>query len=199
MKDFTEKLAADNSVKWTDFDPPIYNVWKQGIHPHTRGSTANRNRGSYVFPPTRAGAPGLRANYARGCNIPPHAHGSTTDLLQDADDMKFTRTQAATDAGLSERQRKTALRVANVPQDEFEAAIESDAPPITPPVMLASKVHPTHTREHQNLTKPDTRGGLTPNSLPAASRALLVVPCGKFSTGLCWLTPLSIRPLASLS
>ncbi len=29
MKDFTEKLAADNSVKWTDFDPPIYNVWKQ--------------------------------------------------------------------------------------------------------------------------------------------------------------------------
>ncbi len=40
-----------------------------------------------------------------------------------------TRTQAATDAGLSERQRKTALRVANVPQDAFEAAIESDAPP----------------------------------------------------------------------
>ncbi len=26
-------------------------------------------------------------------------------------------------------------------------------------------------REHQNLTKPDTRGGLTPNSFPAASRA----------------------------
>ena len=40
-----------------------------------------------------------------------------------------TRTQAATDAGLSEHQRKSALRVANVPRDEFEAAVESDSPP----------------------------------------------------------------------
>lgn len=40
-----------------------------------------------------------------------------------------TRTQAATDAGLSERQRKTALRVASVPADEFERQIESASPP----------------------------------------------------------------------
>ncbi len=40
-----------------------------------------------------------------------------------------TRTQAATQAGLSERQRKTGLRVANVPRDEFEAAVESETPP----------------------------------------------------------------------
>lgn len=40
-----------------------------------------------------------------------------------------TRTQAASDAGLSQRQAKTALRVANVPEDEFEQAIESEAPP----------------------------------------------------------------------
>jgi hypothetical protein len=37
-----------------------------------------------------------------------------------------SRTQAATDAGMSERQRKTALRVANVPSEEFEQAVESD-------------------------------------------------------------------------
>jgi hypothetical protein len=41
-----------------------------------------------------------------------------------------TRTNTATEAGLSEHQRKTALRIANVPEDEFETAIESDDPPI---------------------------------------------------------------------
>jgi len=40
-----------------------------------------------------------------------------------------TRTQGATDAGLSERQRKTALRVAAVPAEEFEQQVESAAPP----------------------------------------------------------------------
>jgi hypothetical protein len=40
-----------------------------------------------------------------------------------------TRTQAATDAGLSEHQRKTALRVASVDAAEFESAIESPTPP----------------------------------------------------------------------
>jgi hypothetical protein len=42
---------------------------------------------------------------------------------------RFSRTQAARDAGLSDDQRKTALRVANVPAPEFEAVIESDNPP----------------------------------------------------------------------
>lgn len=42
---------------------------------------------------------------------------------------KVTRTSMATDAGLSEHQRKTALRVANVPETEFERAVESDQPP----------------------------------------------------------------------
>ena len=40
-----------------------------------------------------------------------------------------TRTQAATDAGLSERQRKTALRIASIPEPEFNAAVESPSPP----------------------------------------------------------------------
>jgi len=42
---------------------------------------------------------------------------------------KVTRTLAATNAGLSEHHRKTALRVANVPEAEFERAVESDQPP----------------------------------------------------------------------
>lgn len=40
-----------------------------------------------------------------------------------------TRESAATDAGLSAHQRKTALRVSNVPKDEFERLVESDNPP----------------------------------------------------------------------
>ena len=40
-----------------------------------------------------------------------------------------TRESVAKDAGLSEWQRKTALRVANVPPPTFEEAVESDSPP----------------------------------------------------------------------
>lgn len=39
------------------------------------------------------------------------------------------RVRAADEAGLSEHQRKTALRVANVSSDEFEGAVESANPP----------------------------------------------------------------------
>lgn len=37
--------------------------------------------------------------------------------------------QAAADAGMSEHQEKTAVRVANIPAAEFDAAMESDNPP----------------------------------------------------------------------
>jgi hypothetical protein len=40
-----------------------------------------------------------------------------------------TRTQAAEDAGLSERQRKTALRISNIPEPQFEAALACSKPP----------------------------------------------------------------------
>lgn len=39
------------------------------------------------------------------------------------------RKQAAQDAGLSERQKKTALRLATVPEEKFDAEVESDNPP----------------------------------------------------------------------
>jgi hypothetical protein len=44
-------------------------------------------------------------------------------------DTSLTRTQAATEIGLSHRQRNTALRIASIPPEEFEAAVESDKPP----------------------------------------------------------------------
>ena len=45
---------------------------------------------------------------------------------------RYTRTQAARDAGLSDDQRKTALRMASIPERDFEEAIESeDLPTMT--------------------------------------------------------------------
>lgn len=51
------------------------------------------------------------------------------EARQRAGDGTVTRTQAARDAGLSDRQRVTALRVNNVPRDKFDQLIESDQPP----------------------------------------------------------------------
>jgi hypothetical protein len=42
---------------------------------------------------------------------------------------KVTRKSIAASAGLSEEQQKTALRVADVPEDRFEAQVESSKPP----------------------------------------------------------------------
>ena len=46
-----------------------------------------------------------------------------------ADTSAPTQRDAASDAGMSKRQQVTAIRVANVPDDEFEASTESDDPP----------------------------------------------------------------------
>src|SRR5215472_9425178 len=43
-----------------------------------------------------------------------------------ANGTSLTRTNVATAAGLSKRQKDTALRVANVPTDEFEEAVEAE-------------------------------------------------------------------------
>ena len=55
--------------------------------------------------------------------------GARTDKLRDGTLPKLPKTEAAAQAGLSERQRKTALRVANVPEPEFHQAVESETPP----------------------------------------------------------------------
>ena len=49
-------------------------------------------------------------------------------MARSSADIPQTRTGAARDAGLSERQQKTAIRMANVPEAEFDDAVESDAP-----------------------------------------------------------------------
>ena len=58
----------------------------------------------------------------------PAARGANQNI-QDGAVQKVTRESAATDAGLSERQRKTALRVANVPESTFTEQVESGTPP----------------------------------------------------------------------
>jgi hypothetical protein len=52
------------------------------------------------------------------------ASGARTDLGRAP-----SRGSAAAEAGLSEHQRKTALRVASVPEQSFEAQVDSDDPP----------------------------------------------------------------------
>jgi hypothetical protein len=72
------------------------------------------------------------------------------------------RSSAATDAGLSERQRKTALRVANVPEDKFEAAVESAHPPTV-----------TALAKQGQATKPILNlGGAKPANFAHATQAL---------------------------
>jgi hypothetical protein len=57
------------------------------------------------------------------------AQGRRTDLQPHAGANIKSRSEAAREAGLSDRQKNTALRVASIPPDEFEAAVESDKPP----------------------------------------------------------------------
>jgi hypothetical protein len=45
--------------------------------------------------------------------------------------LTVTRGQAAKDAGLSVHQKRTALRVASIPEEEFELTVESTTPTIT--------------------------------------------------------------------
>ncbi len=104
MKDFTEKLAADNSVKWTDFDPPIYNVCIRKIFPHTRAG-AHKQDGTVPFTRTEA------ARAIRRCGELlkqiPASKGGDPSLFHahDGADMSVTRTTTAREAGLSERQK----------------------------------------------------------------------------------------------
>lgn len=67
--------------------------------------------------------------------------GARTDLVPREGTLpKLTRTEVATKAGLSEYQRKTALRVANIPKADFEAAVESDDPPTVSALAEQGKV-----------------------------------------------------------
>lgn len=51
------------------------------------------------------------------------------DRSKSVGDGTFGQRQAAAEAGMSKRQQVTAVRVANVPKEEFEAVVEGDNPP----------------------------------------------------------------------
>lgn len=78
----------------------------------------------------------VRARAIRRCGellkeIEP-AQGARTDIQpSNGNGTKLTRNQAAKDAGLSKRQKDTALQVASIPPEEFEAVVESENPPTT--------------------------------------------------------------------
>jgi len=55
--------------------------------------------------------------------------GNQHTVLKEGDHLKQNRTNAAREAGMSDWQQKTALRVANLSDEEFDRQIESDAPP----------------------------------------------------------------------
>jgi hypothetical protein len=60
----------------------------------------------------------------------PTCRGQRFDLRPDHDAVG-ARTQAARQAGMSSSQQKTAVRLAKIPADEFERAIEAPDPPGT--------------------------------------------------------------------
>jgi len=75
----------------------------------------------------------IQARAQRRCGellkqIPAHPGGRPTKNAG-KHPPEFTRTVAANNAGLSEHQRKTALRVASVPADDFNSRVESPSPP----------------------------------------------------------------------
>lgn len=49
--------------------------------------------------------------------------------LTDGSDSKLSQREAAARAGISERQQVTAVRLANVPEQQFSEQVESDKPP----------------------------------------------------------------------
>jgi len=57
------------------------------------------------------------------------AHGANQNITDATDSKVLTRTDAARQAGMSERQQVTAIRVANVPEKDFERQVESENPP----------------------------------------------------------------------
>jgi hypothetical protein len=87
----------------------------------------------------------------------------TGPKLSDASDTQLGRVQAARDAGLSDRQRVTAIRVNNVPRNQFETMVESDNPPTVTKLAELGKV---------TQPAPDYLKGRKPADFEAAGRLI---------------------------
>ena len=57
------------------------------------------------------------------------AHGANQNINDGGDTNVLTRKQAAQDAGMSERQRNTAQRIASIPEQDFDEQVEGPKPP----------------------------------------------------------------------
>lgn len=55
--------------------------------------------------------------------------GARTDQLSAGVHTKFTQEQAARDAGMSKHQQVQAVRIANIPREDFDRQVDSDKPP----------------------------------------------------------------------
>lgn len=76
-------------------------------------------------------------------------------------DTRPTRTSAAANAGLSKRQKDTALQVASVPEPDFERQVESESPPTV-----------TRLAEQGKKTKLLDLGDSKPKNFALATKAL---------------------------
>lgn len=52
-KEFLEKLADDNSRNWSDFTPPLYNIWKQQSKSNKVDHFGNSHNQSRIFRPSK--------------------------------------------------------------------------------------------------------------------------------------------------
>ena len=107
----------------------------------------------------------IQARATRRCGellaLVPPSPGGRPSKTQDASDLSLTRESVATDAGMSERQRKTALRVAAVPKNDFERQVESPTPPTV-----------TKLAEQGKKTRPLVDlGGIDPDDYKSATQA----------------------------
>jgi hypothetical protein len=97
----------------------------------------------------------------------PLAHGANQNITDGADTKVLTRKDAAREAGLSERQQNTALRMASIPRDEFERVIESVNPPtVTGLAERGIRQREAKERREQSRNVAARRHGAAPRRLP---------------------------------
>jgi hypothetical protein len=117
-KDWADKTAALASYAKQADDPTLHNF-------ATRISARAIRRCGELLQQFQTGPDGGR----------PKGNGTGNDTV--------SQREAAAHAGMSKRQEVTAVRVASVPTEEFEAAVESDDPPtITRLAELGAKSQP---------------------------------------------------------
>ena len=102
-------------------------------HPHLGelGRVKHQRVGLPLGEPFDVMADRIQARAVRRCGELLKQHkspGARTDLPNNGA-VARSQKEAGDNAGLSQRQRETAIGVANVAQEEFDAAVESDTPP----------------------------------------------------------------------